>query len=98
MLEIHQDAVPVPEEMQFKVQEQCSTSIPTNNQTHALRCFSISSTIPPIWRNSHHQQGRLHKSPTSSGHKKINLVLKYSANEVSFSDPAIIVTGIRFIE
>jgi hypothetical protein len=27
MLEIHQDAVPVPEEMQFKVQEQCSTSI-----------------------------------------------------------------------
>jgi hypothetical protein len=40
---------------------------------------------------------RLHKSPTSSGHKKINLVLKYSANEVSFSDPAI-VTGIGFIE
>jgi hypothetical protein len=47
--------------------------------------------------NSHQQQGKLHKSPTSSGHKKINLVLKYSANEVSFSDPAI-VTGIRFIE
>jgi hypothetical protein len=52
---------------------------------------------PPHMENSHHQQGRLHESPTSSVHKKINLVLKYSANEVSFSDPAI-VKGIRFIE
>jgi hypothetical protein len=98
MLEIHQDAVPVPEEMQFKVQEQCSTSLLQTTKPMRSGAFSISSTIPPIWRNSHHQQGRLHKSPTSSGHKKINLVLKYSANEVSFSDPAIIVTGIRFIE
>jgi hypothetical protein len=92
--------------MQYQYRKKCNSKFRNNavlaflQTTKPMRsgAFSISSTIPPIWRNSHHQQGRLHKSPTSSGHKKINLVLKYSANEVSFSDPAIIVTGIRFIE
>jgi hypothetical protein len=45
MLGIHQDAVP--EEMQFKVQETMQYWHPTNNQTHAIRCFSTSSAIHP---------------------------------------------------
>jgi hypothetical protein len=48
------------EEMQFKVQEQCSTSILQTSQTHAaIRCFSISSAI-------HHPYGEL---PSSSARK-----------------------------
>jgi hypothetical protein len=90
--------------MQYQYRKKCNSKFRNNAVLASYKqpnpCAQVLFNFlhhPPIWRNSHHQQGRLHKCPTSSGHKKINLVLKYSANEVSFSDPAI-VTGIRFIE
>jgi hypothetical protein len=96
LLEIHQDAVP--EEMQFKVDEQCSTSILQTTKPIAIRCFSISSTIHPYGE----LPSLARMTPQKpyffrSQENQFGSQILCAANEVSFSDPAI-VTGIRFIE
>jgi hypothetical protein len=83
MLGIHQDAVTG----RNAIQKFRNNAVLGILQTTKPMLLSGALQFPPSsthMENSHHQQGRLHKSPTSSGHKKINLVLKYSANEVSF--------------